>query len=261
VSLVDIAVNFSSPQLREHIPAILERASSAGLVGLVAVGTSELASREAFLLAKQYPGTVLATAGVHPHYASSWNPEVAKSIEALLAAGASAVGECGLDYFRMLSPREMQLAVFRDHLALAVRHRLPLYLHCRDAFADFFNELDKSAARKGVVHCFTGGRAEAEAILRLGFDIGITGWLCDARRAGALVDAVRHIPLGRLHLETDAPYLYPALPGEKSYRKTRNEPCYLPRVAAEVAKVKGVGVEAVAAACTENSRRMFGIPC
>jgi TatD DNase family protein len=170
-----------------------------------------------------------------------------------------AVGECGLDYNRMFSPREAQREAFEAQIAAGLRTGKPLFLHCRDAFDDFAAMLRDAAAdgAHGVVHCFTGGVAEAEACLALGFDIGITGWVTDAARGADLRDAVRAIPPDRLHLETDAPYLRP-----KNAGKTRpyNEPALLPFVAKAVAELKGMDVAALAAQASANSRRLFRLP-
>jgi TatD DNase family protein len=156
----------------------------------------------------------------------------------------------------MFAPAPAQREAFAAQLAAAVRLDKPLFLHCRDAFDDFHAMLRDAAAAgaRGVVHCFTDGAAEAEAFLALGFDIGITGWVTDAARGGALRDALRVIPLDRLHLETDAPYLRP-----KNAGKTRsyNEPALLPFVVRAVAELKQVDEATVAARATANGRRLF----
>jgi TatD DNase family protein len=203
---------------------------------------------------------VWATAGVHPHVAKDWSATVAAAFEPLWRdAHVVAVGECGLDYNRMFSPQPAQRHAFEAQIAAAVRLDKPLFLHCRDAFDDFHAMLRDAAAAgaHGVVHCFTDGAAEAEALLALGFDIGITGWVTDATRGTALRDALRVIPLDRLHLETDAPYLRPRNAG-----KTRpyNEPALLAFVALAVAGLKDVDVATLSAHATANSRRLFKLP-
>jgi TatD DNase family protein len=159
----------------------------------------------------------------------------------------------------MFSPQDAQRRAFEAQIAAAVRLDKPLFLHCRDAFDDFRAMLHDAAAAgaHGVVHCFTDGAAEAEALLALGFDIGITGWVTDTARGQALRDALRVIPLDRLHVETDAPYLRPRNAG-----KTRpyNEPALLPFVAQAVAELKQVDVASLSAHATSNSRRLFRLP-
>jgi len=259
MNLIDIGVNFHSSQLRGLGAELLQRADAAGVTRILATGTSLSASRLAFEFARTHP-SVWATAGVHPHDAKTWDAAELAAFEALWAQErVVAVGECGLDYNRMFSSVEAQRRAFEAQIAAALRTGKPLVLHCRDAFDDFHAMLRDAAGAgaHGVVHCFTGAAAEAEAYLALGFDIGITGWVTDAARGAELRDALRVIPLDRLHLETDAPYLRP-----KNAGKTRpyNEPALLPFVAQAVAELKGVDVATLAAQATANSRRLFKLP-
>ena len=264
--LIDIGVNFHSSQLKGLHAEHLARAAAAGVTDVLATGTSLRASEAALAFASTQASVgppairVWATAGVHPHDAAHWEAGSAARFAPLWADGrVVAVGECGLDYNRMFSPREAQRVAFEAQIAAGVRLGKPLFLHCRDAFDDFRAMLKEAAAAgaHGVVHCFTGGGAEAEAYLALGFDIGITGWVTDSSRGAALRDALRVIPLARLHLETDAPYLRP-----KNAGKTRpyNEPALLPFVARAVAELKGVDVATLSAHASANSRRLFKLP-
>ena len=257
--MIDIGVNFHSAQLKGLEAELLTRAAAAGVTHFLATGTSLQASELALGFAREH-GRVWATAGVHPHDAKHWTAHSAAEFAPLWADDrVVAVGECGLDYNRMFSPREDQRRAFEAQIAAAVRLDKPLFLHSRDAFDDFHAMLRDAAAAgaHGVVHCFTDGAAEAQACLALGFDLGITGWVTDAARGTALRDALRVIPLERLHLETDAPYLRP-----KNAGKTRpyNEPALLPFVAKAVAESKGVDVATLAAHATANSRRLFRLP-
>jgi TatD DNase family protein len=257
--MIDIGVNFHSSQLKGLAAELLSRAAAAGVTHIVATGTSLRASELALEFARTHE-RVWATAGMHPHDASHWTEQSATQFAPLWADHhVVAIGECGLDYNRMFSPKEAQRAAFEAQVAVAVRSAKPLFLHCRDAFDDFRAMLADAAAAgaHGVVHCFTDGAREAEAFLELGFDIGITGWVTDAARGTALRDALRVIPADRLHLETDAPYLRP-----KNAGKTRpyNEPALLPFVAKAVAELKEMDVAALAAQATANSRRLFRLP-
>lgn len=259
MSLIDIGVNFHSSQLKGLDAELLARAEAAGVTHILATGTSLHASELALAFARTH-ARVWATAGVHPHDAKHWTTDSAARFEPLWADNrVVAVGECGLDYNRMFSPKQAQRVAFEAQIAAGVRLDKPLFLHCRDAFDDFRDMLRDAAASgaHGVVHCFTDGAAEAEAFLALGFDIGITGWVTDAVRGTALRDALRLIPVDRLHLETDAPYLRP-----KNAGKTRpyNEPGLLPFVAQAVSELKGVDVAALSAQATANSRRLFKLP-
>ena len=275
--MIDIGVNFHSSQLKGLATELLSRAAAAGVTHVLATGTSLQASelalafahaRESALEGRVYVGAepglpevrVRATAGVHPHDAKHWDAECAARLETMWADElVVAVGECGLDYNRMFSPREAQRQAFEAQIAAAVRTSRPLFLHCRDAFDDFRAMLRDaaSAGAHGVVHCFTGGAAEAEACLALGFDIGITGWVTDVARGAELREALRVIPAERLHLETDAPYLRP-----KNAGKTRpyNEPALLPFVAKAVAEAKGMDVAELSAQASANSKRLFRMP-
>ena len=259
MSLIDIGVNFHSSQLKGLGDELLARAAAAGVTHLLATGTSLHASELALAFAREH-ARVWATAGMHPHTAKDWSPGSNVQFEPLWAdERVVAVGECGLDYNRMFSPRDAQRHAFEVQIAAAVRLGKPLFLHCRDAFDDFHAMLRDAAAAgaHGVVHCFTDGAAAAEAFLALGFDIGITGWVTDAARGTTLRDALRVIPADRLHLETDAPYLRP-----KNAGKTRpyNEPALLPFVAKAVAELKGLPVAVLSAHATANSRRLFRLP-
>lgn len=180
-----------------------------------------------------------------------------KALSKLLADPACvAVGETGLDYNRNFSTPASQRRAFAAQLELAADTGKPLFLHCRDAFHDFYAMVKDAVAggAHGVVHCFTGSQDEAEAFAELGLDIGVTGWVTDLTRGQALREAVKTIPLDRLHLETDAPYL-----GPKNLKKRRpyNEPANLIWVARAIAELRGVDEIAVAHACTSNSARLF----
>jgi TatD DNase family protein len=259
MDLIDIGVNFHSAQLKGLTAELLARAAAAGVGRVFATGTSLGASQAALACALAHAG-VWATAGVHPHGASEYTVATGERLAQLWAEPrVVAVGECGLDYMRMYSSRHDQRAAFEAQARAGVKFDKPLFLHCRDAFDDFHAMLREAAqaGAHGVVHCFTGSAAEAEAFLELGFDLGITGWVTDRVRGAELRDALRLIPLDRLHLETDAPYLRP-----KNAGKTRpyNEPALLPCVAQAVAELKGVDAATLAAQATANSVRLFRLP-
>lgn len=256
--LIDIGVNLTDKRFRPDRGAVLERARAAGVEALIVTGTRLAVSEAALSLAAERPG-LYATAGVHPHDAKTWTDATADALRGLLERGAVAVGECGLDYNRDFSPRPQQRHAFAAQLALAVEAKRPVFLHARDAHADFAAIYAEHAPPAGgVLHCFTGGPAEAEACLELGLHLGVTGWICDERRGGALREAITRIPLDRLLLETDAPYLAPRDLRPKP-KGGRNEPAFLPHIAAAVARLRGEPVEALAAATTANARRLFGL--
>jgi TatD DNase family protein len=169
-----------------------------------------------------------------------------------------AVGECGLDYFRDFSPRDLQQRAFVAQLELAAESRRPVFLHQRDAHEDFLRLLRpfRDALAGGVAHCFTGGPRELEDCLELDLYIGVTGWLCDERRGAALREAAREIPLERLLIETDAPYLLPRDLQPKP-RSRRNEPCYLPHILERLAALRAEPVTLLAETTRRNSEELF----
>ena len=260
--LVDIGVNLTHDSFDRDRLAVIERAAAAGVDRLIVTGTTVAASRAAAALADEHPGRLYATAGVHPHHASELDDRVlASELEPLLEhARVVAVGECGLDFFRDFSPRAAQERAFGAQLELAAATGRPVFLHQRDAHARFVALLQPLASRLvgGVAHCFTAGTAELRAYLDLGLHIGITGWLCDERRGQALREALPHVPLDRVLLETDAPYL---LPRDLSPppRDRRNEPAFLPHVLTRAAALLGVEPAVLAAASTANAERLFGL--
>lgn len=259
--LIDIGANLTHSSFAADLEQVMERALAAGVTRQVVTGTDLASSRAAADLAAAHPRLLWSTAGVHPHHAASFAPALRAHLEELLALPrVVAVGECGLDYFRDLSPRPAQRAAFLAQLEIAARAGKPVFLHQRDAHEDFTAILaeHRAALKGGVAHCFTGGPAELEAYLGLDLSVGITGWVCDERRGGALRAAVPRIPRERLLLETDAPYLLPRdlAPPPKS---RRNEPAYLPHIAATVAALRGESLASVAEASTQNAVRFFGL--
>lgn len=258
--LIDIGVNLADKRFAADRDAVVERARAAGVEAMVLTGTRLATSAAVAELAAGRPGVLFSTAGVHPHDAKTVDGATADALRALAARPAVvAIGECGLDFDRDFSPRPQQRAAFAMQLGLAAELGLPVFLHARAAHEAMCEMLAAHPVPAGgVVHCFTGGPAEAEAYLALGLHIGVTGWICDDRRADALRAAVKHIPLDRLMLETDAPYLTPRDLRPKP-KRGRNEPALLPHVAAAVARWMGREVDEVAAATTATARRFFGL--
>ncbi len=206
-----------------------------------------------------HPQQLFATAGVHPHHADTLVPTTLEDLRLLLEQPhVVAVGECGLDYYRNFSSHAAQRRAFESQLRLAAETGLPVFLHQRDAHADFIALLRDfhRLLTGGVAHCFTAGRVELEDYLELGLSIGITGWLCDERRGAHLKELVAHIPVQRLMLETDAPYLLPRDLTPKPHTH-RNEPMYLPHIGAAVARARGESIEQCAAHTTAHAREFF----
>ena len=257
--LIDIGLNLTHDSFDADRDAVLARAQQAGVERFIVTGTSVAASVEACELAATMPGRLFATAGVHPHHADALDAAALETLKGLVKhSQVVAVGECGLDFFRDFSPRPAQESAFESQLALASEVGLPVFLHQREAHERFLALLEPWRARLagGVAHCFTGGREELAAYLDLDLHIGVTGWLCDERRGHALREAVPSIPLDRLLIETDAPYLLPRDLPEKP-RTRRNEPCHLPHVLSRIAALRSEPFEQLAEATRANSERLF----
>ncbi|QNH19442.1 preprotein translocase subunit TatD [Xanthomonas sp. GW] len=262
MTLIDIGANLTHDSFDRDRDAVLQRARDAGVAQLVVTGASREHSPLALQLAQQHPGFLYATAGVHPHHALEYTAECDAELRALHAhAEVVAVGECGLDYFRDLAPRPAQHRAFERQLQLAADTGKPLFLHQRDAHADFLALMRQFDGKLGpaVVHCFTGTREELFDYLDRDWHIGITGWLCDERRGAHLRELVKNIPASRLMIETDAPYLLPRtlkpLPKDR-----RNEPAFLAHIVEELARDRGEDVAAAAAATTATARGFFRLP-
>ncbi|MFV0400661.1 MAG: TatD family hydrolase [Oscillospiraceae bacterium] len=249
---IDIGINLTHRQFQSDREEVLPKAIGAGVSPLIITGTSVRASGEAANYAAKHPGVLYSTAGVHPHDAKSCNAQTIGQLRALLGQPqVVAVGECGLDYDRDFSPRDVQRKWFEAQIALAEELGMPLFLHERAAFADFHSLLSQhpEICSRAVVHCFTGSKRELEAYLEIGCSIGITGWVCDERRGEQLRAIVKYIPREKLMIETDAPFLIPRNLKPRP-QSNRNEPAYLPHIAAEIAKCRGEAAEELAAYTT-----------
>jgi TatD DNase family protein len=259
MELIDIGINLAHDSFDADRDRVLERARQAGVVQMVVTGSSEESTRKAIELARAHPGRLFATSGVHPHHAADLTTEALPALEAAAREPeVVAVGECGLDYFRDFSPRDLQRRAFAWQLEIAAKVGKPVFLHQRDAHEDFFAILREHAVTRGVAHCFTAGEKERDAYLELGLHIGITGWINDERRGLHLREVVKGIPADRLMIETDAPYLLPR--DIKPAPKTRrNEPQWLPYVARAIASARGESVDGVARSSTANARAFFGL--
>ena len=263
--LIDVGVNLLNPSFDRDREEVVKAAAAAGVSPLVITGSGERSSLKAALYASTYnaesPGALYATAGVHPHEAKDCgNGTIDLLRDIVREKGARAIGECGLDYNRDFSPRDVQRRWFVKQAELAVELSLPLFLHERDAFTDFSIILSEyaKAVPAVVVHCFTGNGEELEYYLSLGCYIGITGWINDERRGKHLRELVKLIPRDRLLLETDAPFLLPRDLPYKAKNK-RNEPRFLPHIAETVARHLEKDPAKLAKETYENAKRFFSI--
>jgi len=252
MALIDSHAHLDFPQFDTDREAVIARAREAGLAAILNVGADLPSSRAAVALAEQYD-FIYAAVGVHPHDARTVTPAVLDELRALARhPKVVAVGEIGLDYYRDLSPRPVQRQVFADQLALATELALPVVIHSREAYDDVLAAL-RGWQGAGVIHSYSAGLERLEEVLALGFFASISGPVT-FRRAHRLRAVAAAVPLERLLVETDCPYLTPV-----PYRGRRNEPAYVRYVAEAVARARGISDEALARATADNARRLFDI--
>jgi TatD DNase family protein len=274
--LVDIGANLTAKNFPEHtIPDILSRASKAGVTHIILTGTSYKGSKEVLDLCAKFDGTsnvtLRCTIGIHPHDASRtlngpYSKTFDRDLERLIVSELGqrycvAVGECGLDYDRKFSTHSDQHIVFKTQLQLAQKLQKPVFLHSREAHADFLNILKPFLSSiKAVAHCHTDPSVDnLRQLLDAGGYIGLTGMICDERPGRFNTDIVSEIPLDRLMVETDAPYLFPRnVP--RPWGKWNNEPCLTSFVVKKIVEVRAdCSEEEVARKTTEVSKAFFGL--
>lgn len=255
---VDTHVHLDDPDFDADRAEVIARALSAGVIAIVSVGAGLESSRAAVSLAEKHPA-LYAAVGVHPHEARTLNPEGRAELRALARhPQVVAIGETGLDYYRNLSPQKIQRQVFETHLTLADEWGKPVIVHDREAHDEVMTILrrwagGRTGGKAGVLHCFSGDLDMAQEAIELGFYISIAGpvTFLNARR---LAEKVRRLPLERLLIETDGPYLAP-----HPYRGKRNEPAHVRLVAEAIARLKDISLQEVAAITTDNARALFGL--
>jgi TatD DNase family protein len=259
--MIDIGANLTNKRFASDLEAVLARAAAAGVSKIVATGTSLEGSHLAHELTQAHPGAIYSTAGIHPHSATACDADALAQLAVLCAQReVVAVGECGLDYNRNYSPPADQRRAFVEQVGLAIELGLPLFLHEREAHADLIAILKEHRAEfsRAVVHCFTGTGAELDAYIELDLHLGITGWICDERRGLHLRDVVGRIPVDRLMIETDAPYLLPRTIRPKP-KSNRNEPSFLSYVVQDLSESVGRSVGTVAEQTAATAEAFFGI--
>jgi TatD DNase family protein len=257
--LIDTHAHLDDERFAGDLHLVLDRARAAGVTRTITIGIDRESNRAAVELAAKYP-EVYASVSIHPNQVAAATPADFAEMEELAATAPKvvAVGESGLDRYRDRTPFEMQEASFIRHLALGRRLKKPVVIHCRDADADVVRVLRADFAANGptpaVTHSFCGDAATAAACVELGLHFSLSGMLTfkgnDALRA-----VVREIPLDRLLVETDCPYLAPQV-----VRGKRNEPAFTAHTAAVLAQVKGVTLDEIAEITTRNAVALFGLP-
>jgi TatD DNase family protein len=252
VMLVDSHCHLDFPDFAAERDAVIARAREAGVGTMLTISTRLDQFAGVRAIAETYDD-IWCSVGAHPHEAADHEATTARQLADLAAhPRVVGIGETGLDFHYDLSPRDVQERVFRAHIAVANKTGLPLIIHAREADDDIARILREEAPPPGVMHCFSSGRGLAEAALDIGFYISISG-IVTFKNAEDLRAIVRDLPLDRLLVETDAPYLAPV-----PYRGKRNEPAYVAATGAAVAALKGIDLAKLAAATTDNFFRLFG---
>ena len=255
MKFIDSHAHLDFPEYEGELDAIIKRASDAGVSKMITVGTTLDGSRSSLALAGKYP-FIYATAGIHPHEVIHVDEAVLKEIEGLLhEERVVAVGEVGLDYFYEHSPRDVQKNLFARFIAMAKEATLPLVIHTREAEEDTLHILksEKAGAAGGVIHCFSGSLEMARQCIDLGFYISIPG-IVTFNKAINVHEVVRNIPVERMLIETDSPFLAPV-----PYRGKKNEPSFVVKVAEKIAELKGLALQDVARITTLNAETLFKI--
>jgi TatD DNase family protein len=250
--LVDTHCHIHEANYALDIGDVMQRAHHQGVAKMICVGTSEESSREAVMFAAQHDH-VSAALGVHPHDTKDGYDGLAK-ILASDPANVVAIGEIGLDYFYTHSPREVQIKALQQQIELALAHDLPVIFHVREAFDDFWPIFDNYEGKiRGVLHSFTDSQANMEAAIERGLYIGING-ISTFTKDEAQKEMFASIPLDRLLLETDAPFLTPV-----PFRGKVNEPAFVRQVAEHHAKIRGLSLDELATATTANAHALFAL--
>jgi TatD DNase family protein len=255
--LVDTHAHLDDRRLRADLPAILDRAASEGVTQIIAIGTTAASSSGALELARLHQG-IFAAVGVHPNDAA----EVGQNdwpllLEMIGRPGLVAIGETGLDRYWNRTPFGEQQQWFDRHLALAREFDLPIVIHCRDCQNDIIEQL-KLLGRsiRGVMHSFTGSWDDAQAYLELGLHLSFAGMITFSNKSlDALRQVAARMPLDRLLVETDSPYLTP-----DPFRGKMNEPARVALTAAKIAEIRGLGFAELAEISTKNARALFRLP-
>jgi TatD DNase family protein len=263
VGLVDTHAHLDSPRFDADRHAVIRRATAAGVVAIVTIGADLVSSQRAVELSGQY-SAIYAAVGIHPHDARKLDGTTISHLRDL-AQGSKvvAIGEIGLDFYRDLSPRDTQRRAFQAQLAWAAKLGKPVIIHDRDAHDEIMEVLagwvaglrhSPLATRPGVLHTFSGDLSMAERAIDLGFYISISGPVT-YKNARQLPEIIRALPLDRLLVETDCPFLTP-----HPHRGKRNEPAYVRLVAEQIAKLRSMPFDELAMATTANARRLFDLP-
>lgn len=253
LELFDSHAHLADEIYSTNLAQIIQNAKSFGVEKILCVGDSEKNSKRSIEIARQHSG-VYAAVGVHPHDINNYNARVEKSLKVWSDdPKVLAIGEIGLDYYRMTNSRSLQIEAFIRQLDVAVEVKKPVVLHCRDAYEDMLEILKDKHGLKGVIHCFSSNTEDALKFIEMGYYIGITG-IITFKNSRKLVDVVKSVPIENLLIETDCPYLAP-----EPNRGAKNEPANVVYVARAIAQIKNMTYEDVANTTTYNARHLFNL--
>lgn len=251
---IDIGVNLNSKQFNS-VQEVLDDAWN-NYVDIIITGTNLKNSQNALKLVEKYKDYNLhSTVGIHPHDAKTGDDNTIMELEKLMINDrVVAIGECGLDLNRCFSPKDQQIKCFRQQLELAVKYNKPGFMHERDAFEDMYQILTEYKGKiRGVIHCFTGTKEQVKKYTDMGLSIGITTWVCDDRRNKNVLEALKHIPLDKLMVETDSPFLSP-------FKGQTNYPSNIYYAVDRIARELGKTHDEIAEICLKNTKQFFVFP-
>ena len=256
--LFDIGANLTHESFEKDLKQVLERAIKNGVNNICITGCNLLDSKKALEIAQLFPDNLITTCGIHPHYADSFNKNsILEIYDICQNTNVKAIGETGLDFNRNYSDKNKQIESFLNHIKIANKLNLPMFLHQRDAHQDFMDCINTEKPEvKCVVHCFTGQKNELEEYLIKDFYIGLTGWICDPKRGAHLEELIPIIPLDKLLIETDSPYL---LPKNLKVRGRRNEPSFLNEILKKIVEVRKETETEIKEALLRNSLYFFNL--
>jgi TatD DNase family protein len=255
IMLIDSHAHLEMPEFKSDLEAVIQRAKESDVGYIFTVGTEKKDWKRALEIAHAY-ASIYAILGVHPHNAKEIDDQTYTILRELCRnEKVKAYGEIGLDFFRNLSPRDVQLKRFREQIGLAKELGLPIVVHDREAHEETLEVLksEKAEECRGIIHCFSGDYRMAEECIDMGFYISVPGSIT-FKNAVRFQEVVKRLPLESLLLETDAPFLTPV-----PFRGTRNEPSYIQYTAQKVAEIKKVSFEKMAEVTTENALRIYGL--
>tara|TARA_B100000965_G_scaffold94945_1_gene77538 strand:- start:231 stop:1022 length:792 start_codon:yes stop_codon:yes gene_type:complete len=259
--LADSCFNINHESFKNDLGDILDAANNVGVEYFFCPASKEKEIEDLINLSESYQKNIFCSIGIHPHNASDLKPNTIENLKKYLGnQHVKAIGEIGLDYYRNFQSPEIQKKCFNAFLELASTNQYPVFLHHRDAFDDFYPMIKNCIGEvpESIVHCFTGTKSELKKFLDLGLYIGITGWICDPKRGADLREIIKYIPLDRLLIETDAPYLVPKNMVNKP-RNNRNEPLFLEHIANDISELLNIDKALLAEETTNNFKKLFRI--